>query len=296
MSCRCLTRRQPLTSSLQASSAAPLPHPCPSHLRPPGGRVHALCGVHALWRATGSAHHHPQLRPRCTPAPLCAHTSAPPSAQHPPPHTHTHACMRAPATQVLQAASERVFVPLTVGGGIRGFSAAGQTYPALQVASEYFRCVCDSVIVCVCVRVCVCVVCGGVWGCVGVCGCVRVCACGGGGAQGCLWVYGGCVVSVAVPRARWLAPALVVRLLDSSHAPARARVCVCVCVCVCVWQTCTHAAHSRHAADATRTPTPTCPPTHRQVWRGQGVHRLRCRGGSGGLLRCRVHAARRHRD
>jgi hypothetical protein len=42
--------------------------------------------------------------------------------------------------QVLQAASERVFVPLTVGGGIRGFSAAGKDYPALTVASEYFRC------------------------------------------------------------------------------------------------------------------------------------------------------------
>jgi hypothetical protein len=41
--------------------------------------------------------------------------------------------------QVLQSASERVFVPLTVGGGIRGFTAGGQTYPALQVASEYFR-------------------------------------------------------------------------------------------------------------------------------------------------------------
>jgi hypothetical protein len=41
--------------------------------------------------------------------------------------------------QVLQAASERVFVPLTVGGGIRGFSAQGKDYPALQVASEYFR-------------------------------------------------------------------------------------------------------------------------------------------------------------
>lgn len=41
--------------------------------------------------------------------------------------------------QVLQAASERVFVPLTVGGGIRGFSAAGKDYPALTVAAEYFR-------------------------------------------------------------------------------------------------------------------------------------------------------------
>jgi hypothetical protein len=43
------------------------------------------------------------------------------------------------ALQVLQSASERVFVPLTVGGGIRGFSAQGRDYPALQVASEYFR-------------------------------------------------------------------------------------------------------------------------------------------------------------
>jgi hypothetical protein len=38
-----------------------------------------------------------------------------------------------------QAASERVFVPLTVGGGIRGFTAAGKNYSALEVASEYFR-------------------------------------------------------------------------------------------------------------------------------------------------------------
>lgn len=38
-----------------------------------------------------------------------------------------------------QAASERVFVPLTVGGGIRGFTAGGKQYSALEVASEYFR-------------------------------------------------------------------------------------------------------------------------------------------------------------
>ncbi len=44
-----------------------------------------------------------------------------------------------PMLEVLQRTSERVFVPLTVGGGIRGFSAAGQEYSALQVASEYFR-------------------------------------------------------------------------------------------------------------------------------------------------------------
>jgi glutamine amidotransferase/cyclase len=41
--------------------------------------------------------------------------------------------------EVLRQASERVFVPLTVGGGIRGFSADGKSYSALEVASEYFR-------------------------------------------------------------------------------------------------------------------------------------------------------------
>lgn len=40
-----------------------------------------------------------------------------------------------------QNASERVFVPMTVGGGIRAFSAEGRDYSALEVASEYFRCV-----------------------------------------------------------------------------------------------------------------------------------------------------------
>ena len=42
--------------------------------------------------------------------------------------------------QVLKRASEGIFVPLTVGGGIREFKdAAGQQYSALEVASEYFR-------------------------------------------------------------------------------------------------------------------------------------------------------------
>jgi glutamine amidotransferase/cyclase len=37
-------------------------------------------------------------------------------------------------------ASERVFVPLTVGGGIRGFKDdQGKTYSALEVAAMYFR-------------------------------------------------------------------------------------------------------------------------------------------------------------
>jgi glutamine amidotransferase/cyclase len=41
---------------------------------------------------------------------------------------------------VLEAASERVFVPLTVGGGIREFTDAnGKHYSSLEVASAYFR-------------------------------------------------------------------------------------------------------------------------------------------------------------
>ena len=43
-------------------------------------------------------------------------------------------------TQLLRKASEGIFVPLTVGGGIREFKDAnGQQYSALEVASEYFR-------------------------------------------------------------------------------------------------------------------------------------------------------------
>ena len=39
-----------------------------------------------------------------------------------------------------------MFVPLTVGGGIRGFTdAEGKTYSALEVASEYFRSGADKV-------------------------------------------------------------------------------------------------------------------------------------------------------
>ena len=41
---------------------------------------------------------------------------------------------------VLRKTSEGVFVPLTVGGGIRGFTDANkQSYSALEVASAYFR-------------------------------------------------------------------------------------------------------------------------------------------------------------
>jgi hypothetical protein len=42
--------------------------------------------------------------------------------------------------QVLRRASEGVFVPLTVGGGIRGFTDGdGRRHSALDVAAEYFR-------------------------------------------------------------------------------------------------------------------------------------------------------------
>ena len=44
-----------------------------------------------------------------------------------------------PMLKVLEQSSERVFVPLTVGGGIRGFEANGKSYSALEVASAYFR-------------------------------------------------------------------------------------------------------------------------------------------------------------
>lgn len=45
-----------------------------------------------------------------------------------------------PSSQPPQA-SEGVFVPLTVGGGIREFTdGSGKHYSALEVAAEYFRC------------------------------------------------------------------------------------------------------------------------------------------------------------
>lgn len=46
-----------------------------------------------------------------------------------------------PMLEVLRKASEGVFVPLTVGGGIREFKdpVSGQVHSALDVASEYFR-------------------------------------------------------------------------------------------------------------------------------------------------------------
>lgn len=45
-----------------------------------------------------------------------------------------------PMLEVLEKTSENVFVPLTIGGGIRDYTdKEGRHYSALQVASEYFR-------------------------------------------------------------------------------------------------------------------------------------------------------------
>jgi glutamine amidotransferase/cyclase len=45
-----------------------------------------------------------------------------------------------PMLEVLRRTSERVFVPLTIGGGIRAFTdGTGRHYSALDVADEYFR-------------------------------------------------------------------------------------------------------------------------------------------------------------
>ncbi len=45
-----------------------------------------------------------------------------------------------PMMEVLQQTSKNVFVPLTIGGGIRDFTDCnGKFYSALEVASEYFR-------------------------------------------------------------------------------------------------------------------------------------------------------------
>ncbi|MCX7821865.1 MAG: imidazole glycerol phosphate synthase subunit HisF [Syntrophobacterales bacterium] len=51
-----------------------------------------------------------------------------------------------PMLEVLRKTSERVFVPLTIGGGIRDYvDRQGQEYSALDVASEYFRSGADKV-------------------------------------------------------------------------------------------------------------------------------------------------------
>lgn len=52
-----------------------------------------------------------------------------------------------PMLQVLELASKKIFVPLTVGGGIRAHTdpASGQSWSALQVAARYFRAGADKV-------------------------------------------------------------------------------------------------------------------------------------------------------
>ena len=46
----------------------------------------------------------------------------------------------------MRRASERVFVPLTVGGGIKEFTdSKGTFHSALRVAAEYFRSGADKV-------------------------------------------------------------------------------------------------------------------------------------------------------
>jgi glutamine amidotransferase/cyclase len=51
-----------------------------------------------------------------------------------------------PMLEVLRRTSENVFVPLTIGGGIRAFTdAKGKHYSALDVAHEYFRSGADKV-------------------------------------------------------------------------------------------------------------------------------------------------------
>lgn len=51
-----------------------------------------------------------------------------------------------PMLEVLERASERIFVPLTIGGGIRQFTDAhGRFYSALEVAARYFRAGADKI-------------------------------------------------------------------------------------------------------------------------------------------------------
>jgi len=52
-----------------------------------------------------------------------------------------------PMLQVLQEASRNIFVPLTVGGGIRSYTDpdTGKTWDALEVASRYFRAGADKI-------------------------------------------------------------------------------------------------------------------------------------------------------
>eukprot|EP00930_Biecheleria_cincta_P042822 TRINITY_DN29461_c0_g1_i1.p1 TRINITY_DN29461_c0_g1~~TRINITY_DN29461_c0_g1_i1.p1 ORF type:complete len:564 (-),score=115.99 TRINITY_DN29461_c0_g1_i1:28-1719(-) len=62
--------------------------------------------------------------------------------------TAFRACVLAdqPMVEVLRSAAEKVFVPLTVGGGIRSYvDDSGKAYSALEVADAYFRAGADKV-------------------------------------------------------------------------------------------------------------------------------------------------------
>ena len=51
-----------------------------------------------------------------------------------------------PMLQVLESSSENVFVPLTVGGGIREYcDASGREWSSLEVAGRYFRAGADKI-------------------------------------------------------------------------------------------------------------------------------------------------------
>lgn len=51
-----------------------------------------------------------------------------------------------PMLEVLERASEQVFVPLTIGGGIRDYTdSEGKAYTALDVAAQYFRAGADKI-------------------------------------------------------------------------------------------------------------------------------------------------------
>lgn len=52
-----------------------------------------------------------------------------------------------PMLQVLEESSKNIFVPLTVGGGIRSYTdpATGQCWSAVEVAARYFRAGADKV-------------------------------------------------------------------------------------------------------------------------------------------------------
>jgi glutamine amidotransferase/cyclase len=61
-------------------------------------------------------------------------------------HIRTNVLEDSPMLAVLSAASETIFVPLTVGGGIRDFDdGRGTKWSALEVAAAYFRAGADKV-------------------------------------------------------------------------------------------------------------------------------------------------------